>query len=144
MYDFFLHFMVRHSSPPPLGTLVGNHIAGDGKGKKIGFPTINLAVSSSSCPEDTGVFLGCIRMQQESYFGLVHIGPRPTFGKPEIRTEVFLFDYTAETSPEISPDPLTVELLEKIREVQYFETSSALVRQIEHDCAKAKKIISTF
>jgi len=137
--------MVRHSLPSPLGILVGDHVSGDGKGTILGFPTINLAVSSSSCPDATGVFIGRVQIENIFRFGLIHIGPRPTFGKTEIRTEVFVFDDTSQKS--LSKHiftPISVELLFKIREVQYFSTSEALVEQIQNDYMKAKEILKNF
>lgn len=69
---------------------------------------------------------------------VVHYGPRPVF-KDTLSCEVHILD----ESPEKTPTTLTVEIIQKIRDVQNFDSVDALKRQIQKDIDEARAILKT-
>lgn len=63
-------------------TLCGQVVRGDGRGRRLGFPTANLALSHRAVPPG-GVYLATVHLQGTRYGALVNIGRRPTFQAPE-------------------------------------------------------------
>ena len=106
----------------------GTLISGDGRGKELGFPTLNLSIPIH--PEKTGVFVVSVLLHEKEYFGLLHLGPRPTFHSNEYRIEIFLFSFHSSV-----PKGTLVEFttLQKIREVIEFSSQEKLIAQVKRD-----------
>ena len=51
-------------------------ITGSGRGKKIGYPTINLDLND--VPEETkeGIYAGKTKVEDSEYLSAIHFGPR--------------------------------------------------------------------
>ncbi len=115
----------------------GITISGDGRGKKMGFPTLNILMNTP--PKKSGVFIVYVIIDEKEYFGLLHLGPRPTFHQDEFRIEIFLLNFN-------SSIPLQTDILfskiKKIREVISFKNKEELIEQIEKDRIFAEKYIS--
>jgi len=126
----------------------GHIITGEGRGKEIGFPTINIHLARrgglQSAQYEEGIFSVRGEIQEKEFEGIAHFGPRPTFEDERLSVEIhiFNFDETVGTS-HVSPDTeVKFETLgERIREVRKFESMEELKEQIEKDCEKAKKIL---
>ena len=114
----------------------GITIAGDGRGKKMGFPTLNILLHKN--PEKTGVFLVSVLISKKKYFGLLHLGPRPTFHQNQFRIEIFLLEFSGSI-------PLHTEIsfskIKYIREVKEFVSKEKLIEQIKKDRIFAEKYI---
>jgi riboflavin kinase/FMN adenylyltransferase len=108
-------------------------VRGDGRGKTLGFPTLNVNVEATDLEE--GVFAVLVQLSDQECQGIAHIGARPTFAKTELSLEIHLFDFTAEIAANTR---IEFQLLEKIREVQKFESAEELVKQIERDVEEVK------
>lgn len=117
---------------------IGKHIPGLGRGKVLGFPTINLQMSSVFTEE--GVFLVKVFINSVPYYGLLHAGARPTFELAERSIEIFLLDFQEFLSYEIL---VSFEILCSIRSIQKFDSPEALVTQIQKDLAFARHYISS-
>lgn len=101
-------------------------IAGRGLGRKIGFPTANLAVKS--LPLEYGVYLATISLDKKIYQGLMHWGPKKTFNR-ELSCEVYLKNF----NKNIYGRTLEAEVVRKIREIKKFKNIGELKKQIEKD-----------
>jgi riboflavin kinase/FMN adenylyltransferase len=71
---------------------------------------------------------------------MVNIGPRPTFDPADApaKLEAHLFDTKA---PELYGATAEITFVEKLRDVQKFESADALVDQLGMDATAAKRIL---
>lgn len=118
--------------------LEGVVIKGEGRGKKIGFPTANIQVSSDLIVPQNGVYVTKTRHQGMTYKSVTNIGHNPTFkdGKQlHIETNIFDFD------TDIYGESLEIEFLQKIRDEKKFPTVNDLITQIRSDVETAKKVL---
>jgi riboflavin kinase / FMN adenylyltransferase len=75
--------------------VVGTVVAGDGRGRTIGVPTANLAVTPGvyAGAAGDGVYAGHARVGGRRYDCVVNVGVRPTFAAADIRSvEAHLLD----------------------------------------------------
>ena len=117
--------------------LCGRVIYGQQLGRKIGFPTANIALSNSSPLH--GVF-GCTVELPEGRIvtGIANIGSRPTVSGQKVSLEVHLHEFTGE----LYGRTLIVTPRVFIRAEQKFESIDALTAQIRVDNAKALELLS--
>ncbi len=110
-------------------------ITGKGRGKKIGFPTINLKLEKEL--KITGVFKGALEISNKTHQGVVFVGTSKTFGNKKKTYEIHLFDFNQEINKNT-----VVNLLvgTKIREIQKFKSIKDLIKAIEKDCEQAKNM----
>ena len=102
-------------------------------GAKFGIATANLELSQLPDIEE-GVYLVDVFYKNDSYGGLLHFGPRKTFGG-DLSAEVHILDF----DKDIYDDLLTLKLEKKIRVVKAFQNADALFTQIETDILVARK-----
>lgn len=70
-------------------------VRGDGRGKKLGFPTANIQFDNEyKLVPSNGVFLIYTILDNRKYFGMANLGVRPTFETSQAKTlEVYFFDF---------------------------------------------------
>ncbi len=108
-------------------------------GRKIGFPTANIALTDQQLlPE--GVFAVVVATMQRNYFGVCNIGTKPTVSGVKRSVEVHLFDF----SDSLYGECLSVTPLVKIRDELKFDSIEALTQQINQDAEKARQITETY
>ena len=117
--------------------LCGRVCYGQQLGRKIGFPTANIALSNA--PPLHGVF-GCTVELPEGRVvtGVANIGSRPTVSGQKVSLEVHLHEFTGE----LYGRTLIVTPRVFIRAEQKFESIDALTAQIQVDNAKALELLS--
>lgn len=116
------------------------HIKGMGRGKNLGFPTINLTIPEELLLDD-GIYAAWIDIGGRAYKGALHFGPVPTFNERETQLEVHLIDVTDDNFPNTDGIDIEVDVVEKIREVQRFDETVDLIEQIARDVEKVQKIL---
>lgn len=119
--------------------LEGVVIKGEGRGKKIGFPTANIQVSTDLIVPRNGVYVTKTLHQGMTYQSVTNVGFNPTFKEIRhlnIETNIFDFDR------DIYGEPLEIEFVKKIRDERKFPTVNDLISQIRQDVETAKKILS--
>ncbi|APD06387.1 riboflavin kinase [Flavobacteriaceae bacterium UJ101] len=119
-------------------SIEGLVIHGDKIGRTLNFPTANLKVDPEKLIPKKGVYLFQTIYNSKNYYGLVHIGTRPTVEGEEDRIEAFLFDF----DQEIYNKKLKISFLQKIREEKKFNSIEELRKQIELDYHKAKNLVN--
>jgi riboflavin kinase/FMN adenylyltransferase len=115
----------------------GRVVAGDRFGRKIGFPTANLDAANLVLPTN-GVYSGCTKLNGQFYRVALNIGLRPTIatGKPQLRVEAHLLDF----SGELYGEELEVEIGVKIRDERKFNSLEELRVQIGRDVESVRKL----
>jgi riboflavin kinase/FMN adenylyltransferase len=117
----------------------GKVIKGQGRGKQLGFPTINLSGEDVlNCPE--GVFAGWVSGEKKDCDlpALIHIGSAPTFNENEKRVEVHIL----KNNFPVLPNKLKFKLVSRIRSVKKFLQPELLINQMQKDKKEAFKILN--
>ena len=123
--------------------VTGTVIKGDQRGRKIGFPTANIALETLQQPA-FGVYAveadiddGQAAPQRRAG-GVANIGVRPTFEKKDVLCEAHLFD----SDCDLYGQRLLVRLKAFLRPEQRFAGIDELLAQISTDADHAKRILS--
>ena len=118
-------------------SLVGNVVRGDGRGRKIGFPTANIDFQNQVCPPN-GVYAIRAKVAERLLDGVLNIGVRPTFNGTSVQVEGHFFDF----DEIIYGKPVEIFFVEKIRGEKKFPSPELLVQQIQRDIASALDILA--
>ena len=105
-------------------------VTGDARGGTLGFPTANLDVRPELLVPRNGIYAGSAGESRAA----VSIGTNPHYGGSERRVEAFLLDF----SGDLYGQRLIVELWERLRDEQSFESEQALIDQIELDVERTR------
>jgi riboflavin kinase/FMN adenylyltransferase len=105
-------------------------VSGDRRGGTLGFPTANLAVDPALLAPRYGIYAG----SAEGHRAAVSIGVNPHYGGDERKIEAFLLDF----DDDLYGRRLVVELWQRLRDEQAFESEAALVEQIARDVAATR------
>ena len=108
-------------------TIKGVVLKGAMMGRKINFPTINIAYDRLDLPY--GVYVSRVHTPLGTYKGALHFGPRSVYGVSDPSLEVHLLDF----SGDLYNSEVKVEVYEKVREVRNFESTESLKKQIRLD-----------
>lgn len=109
-------------------TIEGRVEHGRRLGRKLGFPTANLAVPEDILAED-GVYASTAVVEGVQYRAMSNLGCNPSVGGSERRLETHIFGF----SGSLYGCRLRVCLLRKIRDERKFATVAELRAQIERD-----------
>lgn len=112
-------------------------VKGDGRGKQLGFPTINLQIPWNLVLTN-GIYACWITIDGVKYAGALHFGAVPTFDKKERTLEVYVLTEDDLPNEHIQKANIQVEVAAKLREVLKFDSSKALTQQITKDVQLAK------
>jgi riboflavin kinase/FMN adenylyltransferase len=112
-------------------SLSGTVKKGAGRGRQLGFPTANLAISSpSKLIPASGVYLVKAFLDEAHHFGICNIGNRITFDESDLEIEVYLLKYPGQ---ELYERKLKLYLLEWLRPEFKFKTVKELQKQMLKD-----------
>ncbi len=117
--------------------LRGRVVHGDGRGRKLGFPTANLDVSEHCAVPAQGVYAIYAIVGGARHAAVANIGTRPTFGPGERTIEVHILDF----QQQIYGAEMHIQFVERLRSERRFRDQLALGAQIEKDVARAKEIL---
>jgi len=104
---------------------------GAGRGRQMGFPTINLRSANQILPE--GVFHTLVEHRGRRYASLTNIGYGPTFSRAEKKIETHILRFRQS----IYGQKVRIFFCRKIRDETTFPTPEALAEQIGKDIAAA-------
>jgi len=123
------------------GALLGHHyfidgtvVAGDQRGRTIGFPTANLCTENELLPPH-GVYATTLRVDDVVRASVTNVGVRPTVdqsGRTTVETHVFGFDQT------LYGASVRLGFVQRIRDERAFESLDQLRAQIAADCDRAR------
>ena len=112
---------------------------GQGRGKKIGFPTANLRpLKNNKAIPKVGVYAVKSMIDDRQWDGMMNIGFRPTFKESKEKSlEVHIFDF----NKKIYGKKITVEFVKRMRGETTFKNSEELINQLEKDKKIAQNIL---
>jgi riboflavin kinase / FMN adenylyltransferase len=109
-----------------LFTVRGKVLIGQGRGKKMGFPTANIP-AASALPK--GTYISVTELHNKKYPSITFIGTVDTFDEKEFLCETYILDFDRD----VYGETLQVHMLEKIRDNKKFESVDLLIKEIEND-----------
>jgi riboflavin kinase/FMN adenylyltransferase len=118
----------------------GNIVRGDGRGRKLGFPTANLSVDNEDkLIPAKGIYAAECIVESEKHFGLLSLGSRPTFHNDgDVIPEFYIFDFDRDIYDKI----MHVNLVQRIRNEEKYDSVDELIIQMKKDEVKGKEILS--
>jgi riboflavin kinase/FMN adenylyltransferase len=110
--------------------LSGIVVKGNQLGRTIGFPTANIEISENyKLIPKNGVYIVIAIVNNQTIFGMMNIGIKPTLGDNIPSIEVHLLNF----SEDIYGQKIQVNVIERLRDEQKFESFEALKSQLEID-----------
>ncbi|NOY27131.1 MAG: bifunctional riboflavin kinase/FAD synthetase [Oligoflexia bacterium] len=117
----------------------GTVVAGDRRGRMIGFPTANVQTDAELLPAQ-GVYAVWARVDGGAAVpGVANLGMRPTFDGTDCQLEVHLLD----RGEDLYGRELQVDFVAHLRDECRFDGVDSLVAQIREDASQARRILST-
>lgn len=120
-------------------SIYGTVVRGDGRGKLLGWPTINVATAHELLPRD-GVYASKAWLPEAGQVlnAVTNVGSRPTFsagGQRVVESHLLDFD------EQIYGKRVELCFLERLRGEQAFPSAGALTSQIEKDAGQAREYL---
>jgi riboflavin kinase/FMN adenylyltransferase len=120
-------------------SLAGVVTPGAGRGKNLGYPTINLAPPSRrKLLPPVGVYAVRVQTRTGPFDGMLNLGPRPTFGETATAIEAHLFDADGDWYG----SRVRVDFIARLRENRAFTSPGELARQLAKDEEAARTVIA--
>ncbi len=108
----------------------GRVVHGEGIGRKLGFPTANIALSANQLSLRDGVYAARVTIHGHHYDALANIGTKPTFSDNGARVlELHLLDF----DDDLYGQEIGAEIVGFIRPERKFASPEELRQQIEKD-----------
>ena len=124
-----------------LHRIEGEVIHGEKRGRELGYPTANMALTGLHLPR-FGVYAVKVDVltgpQAGAYVGAASLGVRPMFDGQVPNLETFLLEFKGD----LYGHHLSVALVDFLRPEIKFDGLPALITQMEADCARAREILS--
>ncbi len=121
--------------------LKGKVIKGKGIGKQITYPTANIKIAEDyKLIPKQGAYVVSSTINGKTVFGMMNIGVNPTVNGEKESIEVNFFNF--ETS--IYGETLKIDILERIRDEQKFESVDVLKQQLKKDREFSLRFIDSY
>ncbi len=114
----------------------GKVVRGAQRGRKLGFPTANIALDASNRLRH-GVYAVTLEARGVLHWGVASFGKRPTFDDGPPLLEVFVFDYDGD----LYGETVEVAFYEFLRGEEKFASVDALIAQMHADAEAARAIL---
>ena len=113
-------------------------VRGDGRGRHLGFPTANLKVEHpDKLIPPAGIYAVRGATRAGTHMGALHLGPRPTFMGSPPTMELHLLDFESD----LYGEEVRVDFVQRLRDVQPFDSVAALVAQMRQDVEAARGVL---
>ncbi|MCW0235589.1 MAG: bifunctional riboflavin kinase/FAD synthetase [Ferrovibrio sp.] len=117
--------------------IVGVVEHGDKRGRELGYPTANVALTDFQIPKFGIYAVRCV-VDGEVHDGVASFGIRPTFDQTDVKLEVYLFDF----SGDLYGRSMRVEFHGFLRPELKYEGPEPLKAQIAADVEAAKAMLA--
>ena len=115
--------------------LTGTVVRGEGLGRKIGMPTVNVDLDATRYNIKGGVYVTATEIDGSLYLSLTNVGSCPTFGERELHTETEILDFDST----VYGKSIRIYFLDYLREERRFNDKNELLMQIKLDREAAKR-----
>ncbi len=116
----------------------GEVVAGDRRGRELGFPTANLVPDQTLIQPGHGIYAARARFGDEVRAAAVNVGVRPQFKTDlVVLVEAFLLDWDGD----LYGRELTIEFLARLRGERRFDSVEALIEQMHADVAQTRTVV---
>jgi len=114
-----------------------------GNGRKFGYPTANIDVSTDV---EEGVYAGFTtikftKLKYENMPSFIFVGRAETLGETDLRLESHIFDVE---DKDLYGAEMTVQLIEKIRDNKRYDSIDELLEQMHKDEIQVRQILSNY
>lgn len=116
----------------------GTVVPGDGRGKTLGFPTINLDVHPGLFLRD-GVYAGAARVEGRLFAAACHLGPIPTFDKETRSLEIHILGL----DHEVYGSEVRIWVLRRLRGVERFSSVDHLIAAMRRDVEQCRLVFES-
>lgn len=117
--------------------LTGTVRHGKQLGRKLGFPTANMAFPNSLARPRFGVYACIARLQEGDFPAVTNLGLRPTVDGQSVTVESWLLDYEGE----LYGRELTLDFHSFLRPERKFETLDAMRDEIFRNAQQARDVL---
>jgi len=118
--------------------LTGEVVKGKNLGEKIGFPTANISIKETyKLLPKTGSYVVKAVLENETVYGMMNIGFRPTIKGKNQTIEIHFFDF----NKDLYGKSIQIDVLKFLRDEQKFDSVDDLKNQLQKDREKSLKII---
>jgi riboflavin kinase/FMN adenylyltransferase len=118
----------------------GAVVAGDRRGRELGFPTANLVPDQALIQPGHGIYAARASFDGESRCAAVNVGVRPTFKTDlVVLVEAYLLDWQGD----LYGRQLTIEFLARLRGERRFGSAAALIEQMHRDVEDARQVCAS-
>jgi len=111
-------------------SIIGDVVAGRGVGRKLGFPTANIAPLHNAVPAN-GVYVAEAVVEGHRYRAAVNVGVAPTVRHEDMTIEAHLLDFTGN----LLRKRIEIVFHKRLRPEKRFESYEALTAAIARDVA---------
>ncbi len=135
-------------------SVLGTVVPGRGRGRQLGFPTVNLDLHREVRPP-MGVYAsrafvmdaaGGRRPQASGLPSVTNVGFRPTgsdVSADGLRPDLLVETHLMEGGTDLYGKVVEVEFVKKLRDERRFSSDEALIAQIARDVEEARKVLET-
>jgi riboflavin kinase / FMN adenylyltransferase len=113
----------------------GRVVTGQGRGRKLGFPTANISSQSEVIPLN-GIYATLIEVRNRRWLSVSSVGVNPTFGDGPRTVESFIFGLERD----IYGESAKLSFVKRIRDEKKFASVQDLIAQMHGDVDRAKAI----
>ena len=106
-------------------------INGVGRGRRIGFPTINL--DKIDLDINHGTYLVKAIIKEQEYKGLMHFGRKETYNEP-VSLELYIKEHVSDLKSEV----VEIVVKKRLRNIKKFQNTSNLQQQIKKDLERLR------
>ncbi|MCL2246488.1 MAG: riboflavin kinase [Lentimicrobiaceae bacterium] len=108
---------------------LGTVVHGLGKGKDLGFPTVNIELNNNDSNLEKGVYAVFVTVDNQVFKGMLYVGTRPTFDLQEVSIEIHILDF----DQNIYDAQIDFQILHKTRDEIKFSGTEQLIEQLHRD-----------
>ncbi|MHC1771345.1 MAG: bifunctional riboflavin kinase/FAD synthetase [Flexilinea sp.] len=113
-------------------------IHGEARGRRLGFPTINMRFPDEKIVVSSGVYAARIIINGHVFSAVTNVGVRPTFHNDD---NLVVESYILDNHSNLYGESAKVEFVEFLRNEVKFQTADDLIAQIQNDIENARSIL---
>ena len=119
--------------------LRGQVVPGAGRGRVLGFPTVNLQMEPGRVLPGDGIYAGWVEVGDQRYAAAINLGIRPTFeaDEPQRTVEAYLLDFEGQ----LYGQTVMLTFVERLRPESRFKSADELVEQIARDVIATRRVL---